>query len=485
MARISGDHRNGAAQATYSVIDIGVLGTGTLSQAVAINNAGQVVGVSYTNGTNTAHAILYSNGSLTDLGLFANGGTRSYAAAINDSGVIVGVADTLPTFGGATVAHGFRTTTAGGAFTDLGTVGAGVQSDARGIANNGVIVGQATLNGVGDGGAFYHSGGTMTIFGGVTTNANGVNVVGGVTTIVGYTDRIVGSGESAYTVIEAFTYTVGGGMINIGSLGNGVVATISKANAISSTGLVVDESSLDSLNYIQHAFRYTVGGGMTDLGTLGGESSHALAVNSAGLIVGDADLFDSTHHAFSFTTGGTMTDLNTLIPGNSGWTLIGATGVNDLGQIVGYGAIGDEIHGYVLTAIPEPATSVRHGDSRVSPTGTLALSRRRVNRRERGGEIARERKGLLSDEYSLVRVLIGTLSDSRWPCRRPCSNMFGGGAAVGRKGSARVKPARLRAPPAAACSHHRHARRRIIRQTLRATRRPRAGQHGVCARRAG
>ena len=30
-------------------------------------------------------------------------------------------------------------------------------------------------------------------------------------------------------------------------------------------------------------------------------------------------------------------DLNSLLPPNSGWTLTSATGINDAGQIVGYG----------------------------------------------------------------------------------------------------------------------------------------------------
>ncbi len=342
------------AQVSYSVTDIGVLGSGPHSQASAINNLGQVVGVSDTSGANTPHAILYSNGVLTDLGTFPGGGPTSYASGINDTGVIVGIGSATSS------AHGFSTT--GGAFTDLGTLGSGTQSDGRAIANNGIIVGQVTLNGVGEGRAFYYSGGVMTNLGdpstsgGLTSNANGVNVVGGQTVIIGYTDHVVGGN----TIIDAFTYTIGGSMTIIGNLGGSVQNTISKANAISSTGIVVGESSLgDPLdNTLQHAFRYTLGGSMTDLGTLGGDRSYALAVNSAGLIVGDSELVpnDSTHHAFSFVSGGTMIDLNTLIPGNSGWTLLGATGVNDSGQIVGYGSINGQIHGYVLTAIPEPST---------------------------------------------------------------------------------------------------------------------------------
>jgi probable HAF family extracellular repeat protein len=342
-----------AAQVTYYVTDLGVLGTGTLSQATAINNSGQIVGVSSTSGVTAPHAFLYSHGSLTDLGILPDGGPTSYAAAINDSGVIVGIASA------AASAHGFSTTTAAGGLVDLGTLAGGVQSDARGVASNGIIVGQVTLNGVGEGRAFYDSGGVMTNIGdpsasgGLTSNANGVNVVGGQTVIVGYTDHVVGGN----TIIDAFTCTIGGSLTIIGNLGGSIANTISKANAISSSGIVVGESSLASFNSPQHAFSYTLGGSLMDLGTLGGDNSAARAVNSAGLIVGDAELVpnDTTHHAFSFITGGSMTDLNMLIPGGSGWTLISATGVNDLGQIVGYGSINGEVHGYVLTTVPEPS----------------------------------------------------------------------------------------------------------------------------------
>ncbi len=52
-----------------------------------------------------------------------------------------------------------------------------------------------------------------------------------------------------------------------------------------------------------------------------------------------------------------MTDLNNLINSTSGWTLGSACGINDLGQIVGYGlnSLGQN-HAFLLTPIPEPST---------------------------------------------------------------------------------------------------------------------------------
>ena len=54
-----------------------------------------------------------------------------------------------------------------------------------------------------------------------------------------------------------------------------------------------------------------------------------------------------------------MVDLNTLISSGSGWVLKSALGINDEGQIVGYGTgpSGQE-KAFLLTIIPEPASVV-------------------------------------------------------------------------------------------------------------------------------
>ncbi|MDR3436487.1 hypothetical protein, partial [Telmatospirillum sp.] len=75
----------------------GTNGWGFLSNAKGINNAGQVVGWSMTSSGTSEHAFLWQNGTMTDLGVLSRG-SSSEALAINDEGQIVG--DT--SFGSAT-----------------------------------------------------------------------------------------------------------------------------------------------------------------------------------------------------------------------------------------------------------------------------------------------------------------------------------------------------------------------------------------------
>jgi probable HAF family extracellular repeat protein len=93
---------------------------------------------------------------------------------------------------------------------------------------------------------------------------------------------------------------------------------------------------------------------MKDLGTLGGASSRALGINSADVVVGDADGSDNQGHAFLWVPdahGGTMNDVYSLLPPNSGWTtLTEAVGVNDKGQIAGTGVlVNGQTHAYLYT----------------------------------------------------------------------------------------------------------------------------------------
>jgi probable HAF family extracellular repeat protein len=96
---------------------------------------------------------------------------------------------------------------------------------------------------------------------------------------------------------------------------------------------------------------------MLNLGTLGGPDSNACGINEAGQVVGYSDITgssDSHSHAFIYSRA-KLLDLNNLVAPNSGWILYSATGINDRGQIVGYGSgpiSNNGTHGFLLTPVP-------------------------------------------------------------------------------------------------------------------------------------
>ncbi len=149
---------------------------------------------------------------------------------------------------------------------------------------------------------------------------------------------------------HAFVYS-GGTMTDLG---------VSFApQSINNSGQITGQSELPVVDSIAvaHAFLYS-GGTMTDLGTLDtpGNSS-GMAINGLGQITGWTSTPSGTH-AFVYD-GGTMTDLNSLIDPSSGWLLSEGLGINDQGQITGYGYInGGPQHAFLLTPVPEPSSLV-------------------------------------------------------------------------------------------------------------------------------
>jgi len=111
-------------------------------------------------------------------------------------------------------------------------------------------------------------------------------------------------------------------------------------------------------NSAQHAFLYS-GGAMTDLGTLGGSASYGRGINASDQVTGTSDTTgNSAQHAFLYSDNA-MWDLNDwLAPDSLGWELIAAYGINDSGQITGYGIIGGKEHAFLATPqdIPEPSS---------------------------------------------------------------------------------------------------------------------------------
>ncbi|MBV8221934.1 MAG: DUF3466 family protein, partial [Candidatus Eremiobacteraeota bacterium] len=109
-----------------------------LSAAIAINNRGQVAGVSGPCPVSAAlvHPVFWRDRTPTQLTTLG-GATNNIAFAINDHGEIVGWSD-LP---GDTTDHGVVWNAGSHKITDLGTLPGDVESEAYGINNRGQIVG--------------------------------------------------------------------------------------------------------------------------------------------------------------------------------------------------------------------------------------------------------------------------------------------------------------------------------------------------------
>jgi probable HAF family extracellular repeat protein len=334
------------AWADYTLTD---LGTG--SYATAINNNGQVVGSFFDTASGFPHAFLYSNGSMTDLGTLPNLNV-SRASGINNNGQVVGVSYHETNFDIFGPYHAFLYSN--GSMTDLG----GQDSLATAINNNSQVAGFAHS---GNGGyhAFLYSNGSMTdlgTLGGSNSYAYGINDNG---QVVGWSDFIDSAGNFTY---HAFLYS-NGSMTDLDTLwGSG-------ANGINSDGQVVGWNG-------PHAFLYS-NGSMTDLGTLG-TSSTANSINNKGQVVGNSyTKTNGPSHAFIYD-GGSMLDLNNLISSGSGWTLQDATGINDLGQIVGIRVNAQGLTDAFLltpTTVPIPAAVWLFGSGLL---GLIGMARRKA-----------------------------------------------------------------------------------------------------------
>lgn len=316
------------AAPSYTVVDLGTFG-GKMSMAYAVNDLGQVVGVSqYADGTFDAFIWSPATGmqplgfgrvinadsvaaqGIDDagrvVGYVAIGGQRqallwdpidgvqplgapgmnATAYAIDETG---GIAGTYPTSAGT--AHAFRMAGPGAEMVDLGTLG-GAVSGGRAINATGQVAG---------------------------------------------TSWTPASEEHAVLFAE-------GAVTDLGRFAS--QAPRSWGMGINDAGQVVGMSSSGTRAW-QRAFVWTAATGLVDLGWLPDPKNHqhafAYDINNSGQVVGM-----SNGRAFLWTAATGMLDLNNLIPKRSGWTLERGYAVNDAGWIVGVGQIRQRTHAFVL-----------------------------------------------------------------------------------------------------------------------------------------
>lgn len=349
-----------AAQPTaiqYYITDLGKLG-GVQSAGVAINARGQVTGYSTVTGSVNQHGFLWSPtmpngtaGTMIDLGTFD--GDYCQAWDINSSGQVVAYS------GGYAVL--WTPATPNSAIGSMVMLGEPDDRfvNAYGINDSGQVAGIAYPPADTSVDAFLWNPTTPNGAGGTLHD---LGTVGGPYSLgydINSAGQVVGESGMANGFIRAFLWSpstpngASGSMIDLGTLGGN---NYSGARAISDDGRVVGASNILG-DTAGHAFLYD--GVMHDLGTLGGNSSEGYGINTSGLVIGYSQIpGNKVEHAFLWSSSNGMVDLNFLIDPAAGWELKLARGINDAGQITGYGQINGEDHAYLLSpiSVPEPAT---------------------------------------------------------------------------------------------------------------------------------
>ena len=272
------------------------------------------------------HGFFHSGNKMSDIGTL--GGEISLALGLNDNGQVVGIGDTRE---GAIRGFVWQN----GKMTRIGTLG-GQISVAQGINNKGEVVGVAATSS-GEVHAFVWKDGSLRdISDKCPGEFNSANVINDNSDIAG-----IFSGDGR--TVQAFVLS-GSKARPVPTLGGDFAIPA----CISNKAHVVGYSNLKPGDFdVIHGFAWQPGG-IKDLGTLGGDSSAAYGVNSSGQIVGVAETSGEMFHAVTWKNG-TITDLNKLIPAGSGWELVVANGINERGQITGWGIVGDTAHAFLLT----------------------------------------------------------------------------------------------------------------------------------------
>ncbi len=247
--------------------------------------------------------------------------------------------------------------------TDLGVLSGLADSEAFGVNSSDEVVGTSMNFGAPSTGqaAFLYLPSTAY---GLPSGMNSLGALsfggGSVAMDINDSGQVVGGAQVSSGDMRPFmwlpsaAYGLSAGMNSLGTLGGSSDSIVHRAQAINSSGEVVGLSYTAGGN--QHAFLWLpsashgLSAGINDLGTLsGGTTSWAFGINASTVIIGTSNWSGAGYRAFIWETG-TMTNLNDLIGSGTGWTLTRATGINDSGQIVGFGTNGGgAVHAFLLT----------------------------------------------------------------------------------------------------------------------------------------
>jgi probable HAF family extracellular repeat protein len=332
----------------HGMHDIGTVGKEMNSAAFSINNAGQVVGLSWTDFTYVKNGKIYQKFAEDGFLWTSSRGMRSLGPSI-------------PT---------------------------GINSSGEITGDNGA---EAALWG---GGHQWIQLGILP--GGNASHAIGINDYG---QVVGYSDNGNSSFYRGFLWTPSSPNSTSGSMIDLGAFDTTSYG-YSYATAINAEGKVTGQAgNSDYYNGAGHAYVWVpsstngTAGSMTDLGTLavnpdpGLSQSEGNAINASGVVVGDANPNGATSQNRTVAvvwqpgTNGSysISDLNTLIPSGTGWTLTRADAVNDQGQIVVETAQGHALLLTPTTTSLARALPVASVPTFASPNAAALLTAQMVN----------------------------------------------------------------------------------------------------------
>jgi hypothetical protein len=305
----------------------------------AINNEGQIVGMSLPSpGTSKPQVLFYGGGVAGQL--LVAGATSMTVTGINDGGTVIGDA----TVNG--VIHPYVATN-GDAVDMFDQLGSSILT---GINTQGQIVGDTN-----NGASFLYSQGLMTNLG----KPNGGTEVTGIND----KDMIVGSQMTGITAASQCGGTGGDRATIFGgsstqNLGLPYGCASSTGVAVNNAGMVLGQSGSanDDRAFIYNTLKATT----TILPTLGGSINNVYAMNMAGEVGGSSNLCTDprqkcyNQYVATLYDNGVLYNLNSFLPADSGWVLTSAMGINDLGQIITEGYFNGKPAGMLLTLVDDP-----------------------------------------------------------------------------------------------------------------------------------
>jgi probable HAF family extracellular repeat protein len=305
-----------SAQTTYSIRALRPSGASFVDAHAGVNSVGEVAGRFVTT---DSFAYLWTNGAFHKLG-------RGMAYGSNNLGQVVGVS---PSTNHATLWKN-------GQAIDLGTLSAGGSSVAMGINDNGTVVGyDQTTTGTTHAFRWTPSSGMkyLSDLGGGSSQATHINLHG---EIVGWATD---TSNRPRTVVW-----------KSGKIYDLIIPDVdhSKRNGVNDSGEVIAQNLVSNGTTLGLIIT-SAGGGTIDV-LPNFNNNVATAINGPGTVVGyDFDSQGNTRPFACFNRN--VFDLNTLIPksAQTKWLLQVAQGVNDQGQIVGYGTYNGLSAAFLLT----------------------------------------------------------------------------------------------------------------------------------------